>query len=155
MNFGRFTFRSADEGRDLAHVLAEVCAMPEQVSFGLNEMMMNAVEHGNLEITYEQKTALVRAGTWSAEIERRLATEPYRDRCVVVELARSGNEAVFTIRDEGKGFDWTGYLSLTAKRAADPHGRGIALSAMMSFSSLTYLGCGNVVVCKAPLAARG
>ena len=31
-----------------------------------------------------------------------------------------------------------------ARRACDPNGRGIALTRMLSFSSIHYEGCGNV-----------
>ena len=152
MTRGRFTFRTPDEGRNLVHSLSPACAMPEQVAFGLNELLLNAVEHGNLEITYSQKTALVLAGTWASEIERRLDLVEYRDRQVVVDVEAVGGEVAFTIKDEGHGFAWEPYLELAAARAADPHGRGIALSALMAFSSLTYRGCGNEVVCTAPQA---
>jgi len=148
----RFTFRSPNEGRDLAATLSQSCAMPEQVAFGLNELLLNAVEHGNLEISYAMKTELVLGGTWAAEIERRLELAPYRSRQVVVDVDTAGDEIVFTITDEGAGFAWERYLELAADRATDPHGRGIALSALMAFSSLTYKGRGNEVVCKAPVA---
>ena len=126
--------------------------MPDQVAFGLNELLLNAVEHGNLEITYSQKTELVLAGTWVSEIERRLELVEYRNRQVVVEVETAGDQVVFTIKDEGHGFAWEPYRELAAERAKDPHGRGIALSALMAFSSLTYRGCGNEVVCTAPRA---
>ena len=32
------------------------------------------------------------------------------------------------------------------ERAFDPNGRGIALARMLSFSSITYEGCGNIAV---------
>ena len=149
----RFTFRSPNEGRDLAATLSQSCAMPEQVAFGLNELLLNAVEHGNLEISYAEKTKLVIAGTWAAEVQRRLELAEYRARRVVVDVDAVGDQVVFTIKDEGPGFAWEGYLELAAERATDPHGRGIALSMLMAFSSVTYQGRGNEVVCTAALAA--
>ena len=49
------------------------CPDPEAVIIGLTELLVNAVEHGNLGITYEDKTALNAAGTWDTEVRRRLA----------------------------------------------------------------------------------
>jgi len=150
---GQFLFQSADEGQELALALSVGCARPEQVAFGLNELLLNAVEHGNLEISYAEKTKLVIAGTWAAEVQRRLELAEYRARRVVVDVDAVGDQVVFTIKDEGPGFAWEGYLELAAERATDPHGRGIALSMLMAFSSVTYQGRGNEVVCTAALAA--
>ena len=50
--------------------------------------------------------------------------------------------------EQGKGFDWSKFLSFDPDRAFDPNGRGIAMARTMSFSSLEYQGCGNVVVAR-------
>src|SRR5271165_5222811 len=56
------------------------------------------------------------------------------------------------IKDQGKGFDWRQYLEIDPERATHPHGRGIATSKLMSFSSVSYTGCGNEAVCTVALA---
>ena len=63
-----------------------------------------------------------------------------------IQKLTEGEELRFTIRDEGAGFDWTGYLDFDPERALDPNGRGIAMSRLMSFSALDYRGKGNEVV---------
>jgi hypothetical protein len=50
------------------------------------------------------------------------------------------------IYDEGHGFPWQNFLELSAERACDPNGRGIALARMMSFSQISYEGCGNIAI---------
>jgi CheY-like chemotaxis protein len=143
----RFSFRTLDEAWNLAHFLAGPGAYPEPLAFGLNELMVNAVEHGNLEITYEQKGELLLHGCWSDEVERRLGLPEYRHRRAVIEVESTTEGQTFTVRDQGKGFAWQDYLELAPERATHPHGRGIALSTRLSFSSLVYQGVGNVVVC--------
>jgi hypothetical protein len=49
------------------------------------------------------------------------------------------------IKDQGDGFDFEKYLDMDPARAFDTHGRGIAMSRMLSFDSLDYRGCGNEV----------
>jgi len=49
------------------------------------------------------------------------------------------------ITDQGDGFDWQPYLDIDPARAFASHGRGIALSRKLSFTSLEYLGSGNQV----------
>ena len=52
----------------------------------------------------------------------------------------------FTIRDHGQGFDWHEFLDMRPERAFDTHGRGIAMSRLISFDQLNYVGRGNEVV---------
>ncbi len=145
MTRGVWEFRSLDDGKAVATLLARCCADSERVVTGLSELIINAVEHGNLAITYDEKSRLMEDGTWRAEIDRRLALPEYRDRRVRVDMDRTGSEVRFTIRDEGEGFDWRNYLEFSPDRAFDTHGRGIAMSRHMSFDRLEYVGRGNEV----------
>jgi len=61
------------------------------------------------------------------------------------EIERGKGELTFVIRDQGAGFDWQGYLEMSPERAFDTHGRGIAMSRMISFDNLEYRGRGNEV----------
>lgn len=135
----------ADVAR-LVPVLAALCPRPAAVAPGLSDLMVNAVEHGNLGITYKEKVQLKWEGDWEAEIERRLALPQWRDRVGRVRCERQADRVVFTVADQGDGFDWEKYLTFDPGRAFDPNGRGIAMARMTSFSSLEYQGKGNVVV---------
>ena len=57
------------------------------------------------------------------------------------------------IRDEGAGFDWKNYLTFSSERACDSHGRGIAMSRMLSFDHMEYRGCGNEVLVRVNVPA--
>lgn len=153
MERGRFTFRTLDEGRKLAVLLSNACADPQRVVTGLAELLVNAVEHGNLGISYQEKSALNEQDQWLVEVERRMALAENRGKWVEVELERDADGVRFTIRDQGGGFDWREYLEFSPERAFDSHGRGIAMANMMSFDRLEYRGAGNEVV--ATIAAAG
>ena len=116
---------------------------------GLVELLVNAVEHGNLGITYAEKSALRQASRWEDEVERRLSQEPWRSRRARVALRREGSQVEFTITDEGAGFDWKPFLDFDPARAFDLNGRGIAMARKLGFSSLEYRGAGNIVVVRA------
>lgn len=146
MDEGRFSFKTIDEGKALATLLANASPEPDKVVLGLTELMINAVEHGNLCITYDDKTSLNEQGEWINEVNRRLDMPEYRDRVVSVGFARQQGEIRYLIRDEGDGFDWKEYLEISPERAFDTHGRGIAMAKMISFSSVEYLGNGNEVI---------
>jgi DNA-binding response OmpR family regulator len=145
---GVFRCRTANDARDLAYGLARGFPDPERVVLGLQELLLNAVEHGNLGITYEEKTRLMIEGTWADEIERRLSLPEFLDHTVGATFARDETALTVTIKDMGRGFDWHKYMEFDPERAFDPHGRGIAMSRMMSFDSLEYRGNGNTVVVK-------
>ena len=146
MDNGQFYFRTLDEARNLSSLLAQACPSPEVAVTGLVELMVNAVEHGNLDISYDEKGDLNGRGAWEEEVSRRLQLPENQDRRVEVDFRRASGHIHITITDQGDGFDWHPYLEISAERGADNHGRGIALARMISFESLEYRGKGNQVV---------
>ncbi len=142
----RFVFRTLEEAREVGIFLSGLCPVPDVAVIGLVELLVNAVEHGNLGMSYAEKTRTRQEGTWEQEIQRRLALPEYRERRAEARLERLPEALRFTISDAGAGFDWLNFLDFDPGRAFDPNGRGIAMARHMSFSLLEYQGCGNVVV---------
>ena len=142
---GQFSFRTLNEARDMATMLSNICPDPQRVVVGMAELLINAVEHGNLGITYEEKGLLKDLGSWQDEVEKRLDMPEYRDRKVTVKMHKNKQNIDFVICDEGEGFDFSGFLEMDPQRAFDNHGRGIAMSRLLSFDYLEYLGKGNEV----------
>ena len=143
----RFKFQTLDEAVCLAKNVANCFPEPKTVVFGLHELLINAIEHGNLGISYAEKTALLRNGCWNAEIERRLGFPENKEKFGSLSLKVTKEAIVTHIKDDGEGFDWREYLEFSPDRATDLHGRGIAASRAMSFDSVEYLGAGNEVRC--------
>lgn len=141
-----FEYRTIQEASELSTLLAWVFPDPERQVIGLSELLINAVEHGNLEIGYEDKTALNARGELEQEIERRMKLEKNRNKKVQVHLVRDNGLIRVTIRDDGKGFDSTRFLLIDPIRAFDTHGRGIAMAKLLAFDDLEYRGTGNEVV---------
>ncbi|MCP3851115.1 MAG: response regulator [Gammaproteobacteria bacterium] len=140
-----FEFKTIDEANDLAKVLANSCARPDKVVTGVSELLINAVEHGNLGISYEEKSRLVAKDKWKEEVNARLQSDDYKDKKVLVWFHRLGSVNKILIQDEGDGFEWKNFLELDPFRAFDSHGRGIAMAKMMSLDEINYQGCGNKV----------
>ncbi|MEO5364749.1 MAG: ATP-binding protein [Magnetococcus sp. WYHC-3] len=141
-----FHFRTLDEAGTLAARLASLCPRPDITMTGLTELMYNAVEHGNLGITYQEKSRLVNENLWEDEIQRRLELPEFRHRLASVQVLRQPDRVVFIIRDSGPGFDWRTFMNMDMKRRLDNHGRGIAMAARFSFDELTYRPPGNCVI---------
>ncbi len=141
-----YAFVTLDDVSRLVPVLAAMCPEPNAAAPGLADLMVNAVEHGNLALSYEEKSALKWDGDWEAEIRRRLALPQFAERYATIHVKQAKHGVVFTITDQGNGFDWEKYLSFDPCRAFDPNGRGIAMAKLTSFSEIEYQGNGNVVV---------
>lgn len=146
METAEFRFRTLDEAHRLAALLATLCPEREAAAMGLAELMINAVEHGNLAISYAEKAALKKEDRWEGEIVRRLGLPDYGQRVASVAVARCAGDVVFTIADEGDGFEWSAYLDFDPARAFDPNGRGIAMARQLCFDRLEYRERGNIVV---------
>lgn len=138
--------QTIDQARDVAAVLANACPDPGKAVIGLTELLVNAVEHGNCGVTYDEKTALNASGAWEEEVDRRLHLPENAAKRVVLTMERSDSEVRFTIRDQGPGFPWQEYLQVNPERAFDNHGRGIAISCALCFDKVEYRGSGNEVV---------
>ncbi|HLO67831.1 MAG TPA: response regulator [Holophaga sp.] len=151
MTRGTFTYRTLAEGHELTNLLAKSCPDPARIVTGLSELLINALEHGNLGITYKEKGELLERNAWKAEVARRQALPENRDKRVEVVYERLPDRIRFEVKDMGKGFDWQAFLLPDVKRLFDNHGRGIFMAKMDSFDHLEYLGCGNHVVAEVRL----
>lgn len=148
LSCGEFSLRTVDEAGILAAFLAQACPQPESAVLGLSELLINGVEHGNLGITYAEKSLLRQQDRWDEEVRRRQALPENCDKRVRASVSRTAEGIRIRITDEGPGFDWNRYLDFDPERAFDPNGRGIALARMSGLSAMDYEGCGNTVVVK-------
>ncbi|HNR88901.1 MAG TPA: ATP-binding protein [Spirochaetota bacterium] len=98
---------------------------------GLQEVLINSIEHGNLEIDYHMKTRLKsREGNYWELLVQECDQDHLRERKVHVSYTLEPDRVVYTIRDEGAGFDWRRFLERTAEDIdqelmANLHGLGI------------------------------
>lgn len=140
-----FVFQSLQEARDLACTLATLCPEPERTLQGLMELFVNSVEHGNLGITYEEKSSLKKVDYWEREIEKRMKLPKNKHKVVQVDFKRVGNALNFLVEDMGEGFNFENYMQISKYRLFDNHGRGIALCNLVYFDELNYSPPGNRV----------
>jgi len=116
------------------------------VNLALTEMLINAIEHGNCGIGYEEKNAWLEAGgTMRALLAEKCLDPQVSGRRVLFEYSIRPEKSTFVIADEGQGFDWR---NVAAGSAADAlqrlHGRGITLTRRFT-RNLRYSEQGNVV----------
>jgi DNA-binding NarL/FixJ family response regulator len=73
------------------------------VQGALQELLFNAVEHGNLEIQYQEKQEALANGCYDQLLAQRLAQASLRDRHVRIRVSheRNDNQLEYQITDEG------------------------------------------------------
>ncbi len=105
-----------------------LCSSAEQLRVGvaLDEALLNAYFHGNMEVSSVLRE--VNYNEFYDLAKQRSQESPYQERRIWVSAKYSTTDATFVIRDDGPGFDVTelpdprdpGYLER-------PHGRGLLL----------------------------
>ncbi len=145
---GEFRFRTLQEAQKLSVFIANACPQPKECLI-ICELFNNAIEHGNLGITYDEKSELIDNFSLQDEIERRLELPQYRDRYATLNFDKNEDRILLTLEDKGSGFDFQKYLHFDEDRVFDNHGRGIAMANAML--DITYLGKGNRVIVNVPL----
>ncbi|HCA81802.1 MAG TPA: response regulator receiver protein [Bacteroidetes bacterium] len=145
-----YRIRTIDEASELAVVIASATPDPEHAMV-ISELIMNAIEHGNLGITYEEKGKLLDQDQWEHEVARRLALPENEAKQVIIRVKKEQDVLRVEIEDEGNGFDYDRYLRIDESRLFDNHGRGIAIAA--TTLNLRFTTPGNKVVVTLPLAS--
>jgi anti-sigma regulatory factor (Ser/Thr protein kinase) len=127
-------------GNDVAHVPALIAHLQSyidrfqlfdenssiRVAIALEEAISNAIHHGNLELSSELREQST--DRYLRLVAERRQRKPYSDRRVHVEAWLSPAEAVFTIKDEGPGFDPSALADPTAPaNRIKASGRGVLL----------------------------
>jgi len=143
----KFHIKTLDDIDIISSMIAALCPEPMRVAMGITELLINSIEHGNLEITYCEKTELINKGIWRDEVNNKQLQSKHKDKYTSIKLSHTESEIIIVIRDHGNGFDYKKYLTVDPSRAFDPHGRGIAIGAMLSFDKIEFIGCGNEVHC--------
>ena len=115
-----------------------------RVGIALEEALLNAFYHGNLEVSSSLKE--IDHEMYSNLAKQRCREEPYVDRRIYVNARFTRAEARYTIRDEGPGFDLASLPDPTDPANLEkPSGRGVLL--MRTFlDEVTYNEKGNEVV---------
>ena len=130
---------------ELTRTLADYPFDVESVQIALLEMITNAIEHGNLEISLEEKQKALQEGTLKDLYRIRTASPECAGRKVEIHYEFTPARAAFTITDEGKGF-----VCASLPDPSDPRnimevsGRGIIMTRLL-MDETKYNDKGNAV----------
>lgn len=122
-----------------------------QIAIPLEEAMVNAVIHGNLELASTDKAK--GDDYFSREVQRRSQLPPYSARSVRVTVDMSEDAVTVSIRDEGPGFDRKTVSDPTVSENLElPFGRGLLLMRSL-MDEVAYNEMGNEVTLTARRSA--
>ncbi|MBU0927576.1 MAG: cyclic nucleotide-binding domain-containing protein [Spirochaetes bacterium] len=116
----------------------------EKLHVALLELLINAIEHGNCTISFDEKTAWLESNRDIMELIRQKNTDPaIRAKKVYFTYTISPESSRFVIKDEGAGFDWRSRLD-TKPDQPGLHGMGMTMASLY-VRRLTYNEAGNEV----------
>jgi len=116
----------------------------EKLHVALLELLINAIEHGNCTISYDEKTAWLESNRDIMELIRQKNADPgIRAKKVYFSYTISQESSRIIIKDEGAGFDWRSRL---ASKPDQPglHGMGMTMASLY-VENLSYNEKGNEV----------
>ena len=145
----RFSFKTLEEAARLAEYLSSFYPAPSQkrVELGLNELFINAIEHGNLGINHSLKSQLKAANLWEEEILQRLNHPVNQHKEVNVSLDITPDYLSLKITDQGQGFDWREFNQSHQQSPTALHGRGLMMCKELCFDQIEFSEKGNEVSC--------
>lgn len=107
----------------------------------LMELLLNAVEHGNCKISFDEKTAWLSEGKNMLDLIAEKSKAPdVALKKVYISYEISNLRTRISVRDDGDGFDWK--KRLAGELTAGLHGMGIKLAESF-VSSISYNSRGN------------
>ncbi|MEN8119633.1 MAG: response regulator [Bacteroidota bacterium] len=115
------------------------------IELGLDELITNSMEHGNLGISFDEKVVASNDNTMLQLYAEKMKIKEFARRKIKVKYKLRKKYCEWTIIDEGKGFDWKLIPDPTkGAQLMELNGRGIFITHFL-FNEMEYLGKGNKV----------
>jgi PAS domain-containing protein len=118
-----------------------------EVRTSLREIIINAIEHGNLSIGFEEKSEALLSGTYLDFLQKRQEDPRYNRKSIKIEYVFNDEYVAYRITDEGKGFDHKKVFQKSIdeiNESFEQHGRGIFMTRSV-FDRVEYNDAGNQV----------
>lgn len=117
----------------------------QKIRVGISEMITNAIEHGNLGITADEKMISTENGTYYELLAQRMKDPKISKKRTFVTIDYRDERLKIVVKDQGKGFDTSKLPDPTdTERLLRLHGRGIFITKIY-FSEILFNKKGNQV----------
>ncbi|MBS0616757.1 MAG: ATP-binding protein [Spirochaetes bacterium] len=111
------------------------------------EILINAIEHGNLGVTFEEKSRAIEEGDYMQFLLERQLQPEYAARRVRVHYVVNRSALIMRVTDDGDGFDHRAFLERANSDESMlmlEHGRGISMT-INAFDAVEFNEKGNEV----------
>ncbi|HNX25033.1 MAG TPA: 7TM diverse intracellular signaling domain-containing protein [Spirochaetota bacterium] len=118
------------------------------MQIALREIIINAIEHGNLGVTFEDKSDSMMNDNYFNLIRSRQIEPQNLEKKVQIEYSINSERVIYIISDEGEGFDYQQFTTTSQQEVNEnflAHGRGITMT-QSAFDDVTYNKKGNHVM---------
>jgi len=117
----------------------------EGLRIGLYEIIVNAIEHGNLGISYDDKSQALQNHHYTQLLKERMDKANREGKKIFIHCTYNRDKITVKIKDQGKGFNFKDLPDMnTSETIMSAHGRGIFLTSLY-FDHLEYSEPGNNV----------
>lgn len=119
-----------------------------QIRIALREAIINSIEHGNLNLTFDEKTSLPDGASYFNLIKERQMDPALTEKKVKIDYSLNRERVIYEISDEGEGFD---HRTMMDRNPVSPenlmlgHGRGL-LMITSAFDNVEFNEKGNRIV---------
>lgn len=119
-----------------------------EISFmkiGLQEILINAIEHGNLNISYEEKQKLLQAGDYNRILKEKASHPDFVDKFVDIKVFSTPDYLKIIVEDMGEGFDLSSIPDPeNPENFLNESGKGIMMT-LNAYDDVQYNKKGNKV----------
>lgn len=140
-------FRKPKRAMVIAQFASLCFKKPTEVMTGILELCMNAIEHGNLGISFDEKSQLLGQDKFHEEMNERFKYDEYKNKRVQINLHKDEEKTEVRITDEGQGFEPSDYLDKNPGDYEKPNGRGLMMANNI-FDELLFENDGRTVIAR-------
>ncbi len=118
------------------------------LQIALREIIINAIEHGNLGVTFKDKSDSMMNDSYFDLIRERQLEPQNLEKKVHIDYSINSDRVIYVISDEGEGFNYEKFTLASQDEVNDnflAHGRGITMT-KSAFDDVTYNKKGNHVM---------
>ena len=124
------------------------CILPSEdilnLKIGIEEVITNAIEHGNLGISFDEKSKAIQEGRLPDLIALKGRESDAAGRSVRITSRLSPERFEITVHDDGRGFDWRNLPAVEPENLLAFNGRGLFLTKIY-FDEVSFNDSGNEV----------
>lgn len=115
------------------------------MKIGLQEILINAIEHGNLDISYDEKQKLLASGDYHRHLREKAVDPKNIDKFVDIKVFSTPQYLKIIVEDMGSGFDLSSIPDPeNPENFLNEHGKGIMMT-LNAFDDVNYNDKGNCV----------